>query len=54
MVLVYEVFKHRVRAKLPNKIRFATVCKRCSETTNITERCWTCKLDEAKKWDRPY
>jgi len=49
----YDIFKHKVRTKLPKKIRYATVCKRCKKET-INKRCFTCKIDEAMLWTKPY
>lgn len=49
----YDVFKHKVRTKLPKKIRFATVCRKC-RTPKISDRCFTCITDEAKLWTKPY
>ena len=49
----YDIFKHKVRTKLPKKIRYATVCRRC-KTEIISKRCLTCKIDEAMLWTKPY
>lgn len=49
----YDIFKHKVRTKLPKKIRYATVCKRCKKEA-INNRCFTCKIDEAMLWTKPY
>ena len=49
----YGKFKHKVRNKLPDRIRYATVCRKCN-TPIISDRCFTCKLDQAKGWSKPY
>jgi len=50
----YLTFKHRVRQRLPNKIRFATVCRKCSKALTTQDLCLTCKIDQASKWPKPY
>ena len=49
----YDIFKHKVRTKLPKKIRYATVCRKC-KTETISNRCFTCRIDEALLWTKPY
>ena len=49
----YDVFKHRVRQKLPKKIRYATVCRKCKKET-LADRCFTCIVEEAMRWTKPY
>lgn len=50
----YDIFKHKVRTKLPKKIRYATVCRRCKKQSIVSERCFTCRIDEALLWKKPY
>lgn len=50
----YDIFKHKVRNKLPKKIRYATVCRKCKKQPIINERCFTCQIDEALLWTKPY
>jgi|11BtaG_2_1085332.scaffolds.fasta_scaffold00713_6 hypothetical protein len=50
----YDIFKHRVRTKLPKQIRFATVCRKCKKANKISDLCLTCKIDQAKNWAKPY
>ena len=50
----YDVFKHKVRTKLPKKIRYATVCRKCRKTDKIIDLCFTCQIDQAKLWTKPY
>lgn len=49
----YDIFKHKVRTKLPKKIRYATVCRRCRKE-KIANRCLTCQIEEAMLWTKPY
>ena len=49
----YDVFKHKVRTKLPKRIRYATVCRRCRKVS-VIDKCLTCKIDEAMLWTKPY
>lgn len=49
----YDIFKHKVRKKLPKKIRYATVCRKCTVAT-VSNKCLTCKIDEAMLWTKPY
>ena len=48
----YDIFKHTVRTKLPKKIRYATVCRKCKK--NHADKCWTCKIEFAQAWGRAY
>lgn len=50
----YDVFKHRVRKKLPKKVRYATVCRKCKKTNIISEKCLTCKIDFALYWGKAW
>jgi len=50
----YDVFKHRVRQKMPKRIRYATVCRRCKKATTQSDRCLTCQIDFATWWGRAY
>jgi len=50
----YAKFKHKVRNKLPDSIRYRTVCRKCAKTGRIAERCFTCKIDQAANWAKPY
>ena len=49
----YIRFKHKLRQRLPEKIRFATVCRKC-KTANVIKKCTTCKIEEAFLWSKPY
>ena len=50
----YDIFKHKVRTKLPKKIRYATVCRRCKKSSRISDLCLTCKIEQAEHWAKPY
>jgi len=50
----YDVFKHKVRTKLPKRIRYATVCRGCKKAKTISQLCLTCKIEQAKYWAKPY
>lgn len=49
----YDVFKHRVRRKMPKRIRYATVCRGCGKG-NQADKCFTCKIDFALWFGRAY
>jgi len=49
----YIRFKHKLRQRLPEKIRYATVCRKC-KTPVVTKRCDTCKIEQAVWWSKPY
>ena len=50
----YDVFKHSVRTKLPKKIRYATVCRKCRKSTRISDKCITCQIDFANYWGQAW
>ena len=54
VAIPYLTFKHKVRTKLPNKIRYATVCRKCKKAQSILAKCFTCKVDQTVDWSKPY
>jgi len=49
----YDVFKHKVRTKLPKRIRYATVCRKCKKV-RVTQQCLTCQIDAALAWGQAW
>lgn len=47
-------FKMGVRKRMPRKLRNATVCRACVRTTNISDKCLSCKIENAINWGRAY
>jgi len=47
-------FKMGVRKRLPKKIRYATVCRKCRQSSSIRDRCISCQIEQAVSWGRPY
>ncbi len=50
----YEVFKHTVRKKLPKRIRYATVCRKCKKAVSQREKCMTCQTEFALYWGQAW
>ena len=53
MNINYYALKHRVKMKIPLKIRLATICRRCNPK-KIQNMCLTCKIEQARHWTKPY
>ena len=47
-------FKMVVRKKMPRRLRFATVCRKCRKSSTIKGQCISCQIEQALQWGRPY
>jgi len=52
-MMKYSMLKHKVRKKLPDRVRYATVCRKCTIVI-LSDRCFTCKIEQARSWTKPY
>jgi len=50
----YGVFKHQVRTRLPKRIRYATVCRKCKRAVKQSDKCITCQTEFAIYWGQAW
>lgn len=50
----YDRFKIKVRKKLPDAIRYRTVCRKCKKAEKQNDRCLSCQIEFAVSWGQAW